>query len=77
MFTAALITIARTWKQPSCLLTDEWIRKLQYIDKMEYHAATKKCIWGRSNEVDEHRAYYTNDVSEKNKYCILTHIYGI
>ena len=28
MFIAALFTIARTWKQPRCLLTDEWIRKL-------------------------------------------------
>ena len=28
MFTAALFTIARTWKQPRCLLADEWIRKL-------------------------------------------------
>ena len=28
MFIAALITIARTWKQPKCPLTDEWINKL-------------------------------------------------
>ena len=28
VFTAALFTIARTWKQPRCLLADEWIRKL-------------------------------------------------
>ena len=31
MFTAALFTIARTWKQPKCPLTDEWIRKMWYI----------------------------------------------
>ena len=31
MFTAALFTIARTWKQPTRLLTDEWIKKLWYI----------------------------------------------
>ena len=30
-FTAALFTIARTWKQPRCLLADEWIGKLWYI----------------------------------------------
>ena len=30
MFTAALFTIARTWKQPRCPLTDEWIKKLWY-----------------------------------------------
>ena len=27
MFTEALITIARTWKQPRCPLIDEWIKK--------------------------------------------------
>ena len=36
MFTAALFTIARTWKQPICPLTDEWIKKLWYIYTMEY-----------------------------------------
>ena len=28
MFTAALFTIAKTWKQPKCPLTDEWIKKM-------------------------------------------------
>ena len=31
MFIAALFTIARTWKQPRCPLTDEWIKKLWYL----------------------------------------------
>ena len=35
-FIAALYTIARTWKQPRCPLTDEWIKKLWYIDTMKY-----------------------------------------
>ena len=39
MFIAALLTIARTWKQPKCLSTDEWIRKLQYIYTVEYYSA--------------------------------------
>ena len=30
-FTAALFTIAKTWKQPKCPLTDEWIKKMWYI----------------------------------------------
>ena len=42
MFLAALFTIARTWKQPRCLLADEWIRKLWYIYTMEYYSAIKK-----------------------------------
>ena len=31
LFIAALFTVARTWKQPRCPLTDEWIKKLWYI----------------------------------------------
>ena len=36
MFTAALFTIARTWKQPRCPLTDKWIKKLWYIYTIKY-----------------------------------------
>ena len=42
MFTAALLIIARTWKQPKCLLTDEWIKKMWYVYTMEYYSAIKK-----------------------------------
>ena len=42
MFTAALFTIAKTWKQHKCSLTDEWIKKTWYIHKMEYYSAIKK-----------------------------------
>ena len=45
MLIAALFTIARTWKQPRCPLTDEWIKKLQYIYTMEYYSAKKKSIF--------------------------------
>ena len=41
LFTAALFTIAGTWKQPRCPLTDEWIKKLWYIYTMEYYSAIK------------------------------------
>ena len=41
LFTAALFTIARTWKQPRCPSTDEWIKKLSYIYTMEYYSAIK------------------------------------
>ena len=41
MFIAALFTIARTWKQPKCPLTDEWIKKIWYIYTMEYYPAIK------------------------------------
>ena len=42
MFTAALFTVARTWKQPRCPLTDERIKKLWYISTMEYYSAIKR-----------------------------------
>ena len=42
MFTAALCTIARTWKQPKCPLIGEWIKKMWYIYTMEYYSAIKK-----------------------------------
>ena len=42
MFIAALFTIARTWKQPRCPSTDEWIMKLWYIYTMEYYLAIKR-----------------------------------
>ena len=41
-FIATLFTIARTWKQPRCPLTDEWIKKLWYIHTMEYYSAIKR-----------------------------------
>ena len=42
MFTAALFTIAKTWKQPKCPLTDEWIKKMWYMYTMDYYSAIKK-----------------------------------
>ena len=42
LFIAALCTIARTWKQPRCPSTDEWIKKLWYIYTMEYYSAIKR-----------------------------------
>ena len=75
MFTAALFTIARTWKQPKCPLTDEWIKKMWYIYTMKYHSAI------RSNEIGSFvemwmdlETVIRSEVSqkEKNKYRILT-----
>ena len=42
MFTVALFTIARTWKQSRCPSTDEWIKNLWYIHTMEYYSAIKR-----------------------------------
>ena len=54
VFTEALFTIARTWKQPTCPLTGEGIKQVWYIYTMEYYSATKKEQIGvHSSEVDE------------------------
>ena len=42
VFTAALFTIAKTWKQPKCPSTDEWIKKMWRIYTMEYNSAITK-----------------------------------
>ena len=42
MFTVAVFTISRTWKQSRCPSTDEWIKKMWYIYTVEYYSATEK-----------------------------------
>ena len=42
MFIAALFTIAKSWKQPKCPSTDNWIRKMWYLYTIEYYSAIKK-----------------------------------
>ena len=42
VFIATLFTIAKTWKQPKCSLTDEWIKKMWYTYTMECYSAMKK-----------------------------------
>ncbi|KAF0870661.1 LORF2 protein, partial [Crocuta crocuta] len=45
MFIAALSTTAKTWKEPKCPSTDEWIKKMWFIYTMEYYMAM------RNNEI--------------------------
>ena len=42
MFISALFTVARSWKQPKCPSTEEWVRKMWYIYTMEYYLTIKK-----------------------------------
>ena len=80
VFIAALFTIARTWKQPKCPSTDDWIKKMWYIYTMEYYSAIKR------NKIElfvvrwmDLESVLQSEVSQKeeNKYRMLTHIYGI
>ena len=84
MFIAALFTIARTWTQPKCPSTDEWIKKMWHIYTVEYYSAIKR------NKIEVIsllfvvrwmylESFLQSEVSqkEKNKCRMLTHIYGI
>ena len=80
MFTAALFTIARTWKQLRCPSTDEWIKKLWYIHTREYYSAIER------SAVESVLMRWMNlepriqsEVSQKvkNKYHVLAHTHGI
>ena len=79
MFIAALFTIARSWKQSKCPMTDEWIKKMWYIYTMEYYSAIKRNKIGSFVETWMNlEIVIQSEVShkEKNKYLILTHICG-
>ena len=79
MFIAALFTIARTWKQPKCPSTDEWIKKMWYIYTVEYYSAIKRTKIGSFAETwMDLETVIQSEVSqkEKTKYRILTHIRG-
>ena len=75
-----LFSIARTWKQPRCPSTDEWIKKLWYIYTMEYYSAIKgnafESVLMRWMNLEPIIHSEVNQ-KEKDKYCILMHIYGI
>ena len=80
MFIAALLTIARTWKQPRCPWTDEWINKLWYIYTMKYYSAIKRNNFESALiRLMNLEPIIQSEVSqkEKDKYHILTHIYRI
>ena len=80
LFIAALFTIARTGKQPRCPSTDEWIKKLWHIYSIEYYSAIKRNTfesvlmrWMNLEPIIQSEG----SQKEKDKYCVLMHIYGI
>ena len=78
MFTAPLLTIAKTWKQPKCPSTDDWVKKMWYINTMEYYSTIKK------NEIIPFAATWMDleiiilsEISQKDKYHMISLICGI
>ena len=79
MFIAALFTIARSWKQPKCPLTHEWIKKMWYIYTMKYYSTMRRNKIGSFVETWMNlETVIQSEVSQKerNKYRTLTHICG-
>ena len=81
MFIAALFTIARTWNQPKCLSTDEWIKKMWHMYTVEYYSTIKR------NETElfvvrwmDLESVIQSEVSQKEKKQIpyaSTHIWNL
>ena len=75
MLIAELFIIAKVWKQPKSLLTEEWVKKMWYVYTMEYYSAINK------NEIIPFAAtwmqleiFILSEISskEKGKYCVVS-----
>ena len=80
MFIAVLFMVARTWKQPKCPSTEEWIKKMWYICTVGYYSTRKR------NKIVPFTETWMNleiviqsEVSqkEKNKYCTISLTRGV
>jgi hypothetical protein len=81
MFTTALFTIAKLWKQPSCPTTDEWIKKMWYLYTMEFHSAIKKneilLFAGKWMELENIILSEVSQIQKANGACFLSYVeYG-
>jgi hypothetical protein len=78
MFTVALVTTAKLWKQPRCPTTDEWIKKMWYLYTMEFCSATKNNeILSFASKCMELKNIILSKVSQAQKAkitCSLLHV---
>jgi hypothetical protein len=80
MFIAALFTIAKLWKQPRSPTTDEWIKKMWYLYRMEFYSVTKKNdILSFTSKWMELENITLNEVSQaqKAKNCVFSPMCGL
>ena len=79
MFIAALFAIAKTWNQPKCPSTDNWIRKMWYIYTMEYSGIKKNKIMPFAATWMELETLIVSEVSQKenDKYYRISLTCGI
>jgi hypothetical protein len=68
MFIAASFVIARSWKQPRCLMTGGWIQKMWFINTMEYYSAIKnEDIWSFAEKLIEQENIILSEVTQTQK----------
>ena len=71
MFIAALFTIGKRWKQPKCLLTDEWINKTWYTHTTEHYSAILNLTHATTWMNLENTVLSIISQTQKDKYCII------
>lgn len=78
MFIAALVKVARKWKEAKCLLAEEWIHKIWYIHTVEYCSAIKGIEYGY---LLLHKCMIKNMLSErswtKGPHSVVFHLFGM
>ena len=75
MFIAALFIIPRSWKEPKCPSTEEWIQKMWYIYTMEYYSAIKKWIYEIPRQMDRpggHHPEWGNPITKELSQYVLS-----
>ena len=72
MFPAALFTTAKTWRQPRCPSTDEWIKKMWSIHTVEYYSAIKNGIMPFAATWMDLEMIMLSKVSQKDKYHMMS-----
>ena len=80
MFIAAWFTVAKRWKQPKCLSTDQWINKIWYLHTKEYNSAFERK--GNSDichNMDEPWRHYLNEIDSHKKQIdtVWSHLYEV
>ena len=75
MFMASLFTSAKTWRQLQCPWTDEWIKKLWYIQIMEYYSAIKNEIKSLTETWMQLEIITLSQVRKRQTNAICFHLY--
>ena len=72
MFIAALLTIAMSWKQPKCPLTDEWIKKMWYMYSGILFSCKKEGNPAICDNMNGLEGIMLSEISQKDKYYMIS-----